>query len=236
MTSAPTPETEPNPDSGSARRRPSPPSRRAGGNLHSTGQGAPGRRLSQSGAGGELADQHADKTLAERFDAKFIAIGTGGCMIWTAATTSDGYGYIRAWGRMERAHRISWVMHKGPIPAGLQVLHRCDNPLCVNPGHLFLGTHAENMRDMAKKGRAASGDVNGNTKLTDIEVAEIRTMAGKMLQREIAALYGVNKNHVGVLIRGEQRTKKYAEPSAHEALASSCPPLRAPSLGATFPP
>lgn len=77
---------------------------------------------------------------------------TNNCWEWSG-TNNYRYGLLRTCGKMVRAHRISWEIHFGTIPAGLHVLHKCDNTLCVNPDHLFLGTHFDNMQDMAKKGR-----------------------------------------------------------------------------------
>ena len=82
-----------------------------------------------------------------------------GCWIWIAALNNRGYGIIGRGARQdgpEPAHRISWELAYGPIPEGLHVLHKCDNPPCVNPHHLFLGTHGDNMRDSVIKGRANS--------------------------------------------------------------------------------
>lgn len=97
-------------------------------------------------------------TLAERFWAKVRK--SKGCWEWTGAKQHNGYGFIHTGGhvirRPLRAHRASWELHYGPIPAGLWVLHRCDNPSCVRPDHLFLGSRSDNMKDCAAKGRVCT--------------------------------------------------------------------------------
>jgi hypothetical protein len=79
---------------------------------------------------------------------------SGECWIWTASRNKSGYGQVKRDGRMQLAHRASYVEAFGAIPLGLHVLHRCDTPACVRPSHLFVGTHADNMADMVKKGRS----------------------------------------------------------------------------------
>ena len=76
-----------------------------------------------------------------------------GCWLWIGAPDSFGYGQIEINGASYRTHRLSWMIHRGEITKGLVVCHRCDTPACVNPDHLFLGTHGDNVRDMHKKGR-----------------------------------------------------------------------------------
>jgi hypothetical protein len=98
------------------------------------------------------------KTLTERFFAKVSK--TDFCWLWTAATHHQwGYGQIQADGKNKAAHRVSWELHFGLIPDGLLVCHKCDNPPCVNPAHLFLGTNADNAADRVAKGRSVYPNV-----------------------------------------------------------------------------
>ncbi len=85
--------------------------------------------------------------------AKYAETTSSGCWHWQGTIRPDGYGYARYNGHRILAHRLSWLVHYGPIPSGLWVLHRCDNPICVKPEHLWLGTHQANMDDMSSKGR-----------------------------------------------------------------------------------
>jgi hypothetical protein len=98
------------------------------------------------------------------FDERYMPIPETGCWLWTGTWDENGYGKMIG----GRAHRISYAMHVGPIPAGLCVLHRCDTPACVNPAHLWLGTHLENMADMGRKGRSRCKKLNAT------QVLEIR--------------------------------------------------------------
>lgn len=96
------------------------------------------------------------KTTLQRFTEKVNK--TDNCWEWTAYINRHGYGAIRFNGRATLAHRVSYELHNGPIPEGFLVCHHCDNPKCVNPGHLFIGTHQDNRNDCLKKGRFANGN------------------------------------------------------------------------------
>jgi HNH endonuclease len=101
---------------------------------------------------------------------------TATCWFWTGVTNTLGYGKIQLNKRFILVHRFMWRWFNGPIPDGLHVLHKCDEPLCVNPKHLFLGTQEDNVRDCIQKGRHRSGygEKNRHAKLTEEDVKEIR--------------------------------------------------------------
>ena len=95
------------------------------------------------------------RSLQERFESFYIPEPNSGCWLWEGRVDRRGYGRLKEIGRkFLAAHRLSWTLHRSEIPPGMYVLHKCDTPLCVNPDHLFLGTHLDNMRDMVQKGRA----------------------------------------------------------------------------------
>lgn len=154
-------------------------------------------------------------TLAERIN--HYTDKSGDCWVWTGATNPQGYGKVVVDGRLCGAHRIAWELEHGPIPEGKLVLHRCDNPPCIRPSHLFLGTHADNHKDMLGKGRSphvgvdrpprnyARGENHPYAKLTDAQVQEIKMATGT--QREIAARFGVSQGRVSALRSGKSRRK-----------------------------
>ncbi len=135
-------------------------------------------------------------TVSERIELNSIPEPNSGCYIWVGGITQSGYGRLKVDGKMFRSHRLVWEKENGFIPDGLCVCHRCDNPLCVNPDHLFLGTNAENTADKMKKGRhfAQYGEMHGQAKLTKAEVIEIRSTP--YLPSEMARKYGVSRSTI----------------------------------------
>ena len=133
---------------------------------------------------------------------------TPSCWIWLGSLDNHGYGRMNVGGKPTMTHRVSWEVHKGPIPPGANVLHRCDNPRCVRPRHLFLGDHAANMADKMAKGRHRYGNVSGEehgmAKLTAEQVLAIR--ADQRSLREVAAEYGLSRTHVWEIRTGRAWT------------------------------
>lgn len=126
---------------------------------------------------------------------------TESCWIWTRPPRTDGYGQVLAFDGLKRkvmtAHRVSYLMHHGPLVDGLCVLHSCDTPLCVNPDHLSLGTHLDNMADMVAKGRQVKGRGRLNSKLCEAAVIEIRRRHGEgESQTTIGRDFGVTRKTV----------------------------------------
>jgi hypothetical protein len=129
--------------------------------------------------------------------------GPGGCLLWTAGVTDDGYPQFKCRGSQHRASR--WIHEQciGPIPDGHVMMHACDQPLCVALQHLSPGSQGHNVRDASAKGRIARGERSGVAKLTDDAVRDIRArFAAGEEKRSIAAAYGVTRQNVGFIVRG----------------------------------
>ena len=136
------------------------------------------------------------------------------CWLWQGSVRPQGYGYIRDF--PNSAHRKAWELTYGAIPNDLHVLHRCDNPPCVNPSHLFLGTVQDNAQDKVRKGRLKthwvegwrppSGEASPNAKLSTAQVLEIRQLrANGMTLQRISEQYGVNNTTVSRIVRRVRR-------------------------------
>lgn len=150
---------------------------------------------------------HARKVrpLLERFE-RFLPdqLRDDECWEWQGSRDTRGYGQLGAGqGRLLRAHRIAWEAHHAePVPPGICVCHSCDNPACVNPAHLFLGNHAENMADKAAKRRHSFGSDLPQARLTRSEVEEIRRLhaADDLSQHQLARRFGVGQATVHAIV------------------------------------
>lgn len=143
-------------------------------------------------------------TLEEVFRSRFTPAPFTECWEWQGYVNSAGYGKITHKGKTYRAHRLAWQFFHGmEIPDGMVVCHRCDNPRCVNPYHLELGTQADNMTDKAAKGRQHRGENHPRTAITENQVRQIRAMHNSGLStRKIAQRLNVSTSSVGHILRG----------------------------------
>jgi hypothetical protein len=147
-------------------------------------------------------------SLEERFWPKVRKSDT--CWNWIASRTKLGYGqiYFKENGvrRVLKASRVSWEIHHGPVQNNLHVCHTCDNPACVNPDHLFLGTPLDNALDKVAKGRARGPSVGcgiqNNKKLSQEQVSAIRAAIGS--QKSIASRFGINQSQVSRIRNGKR--------------------------------
>lgn len=143
---------------------------------------------------------------ANTFLEKGVADPESDCILWPGCKNSDGYGHLRYLGSHTTAHRVAWMIENDQeIPDGMSVCHSCDNPPCINPEHLFLGTHAENMWDMHRKQR------NGNSKLDFEKACEIRATQGKTPE-QIAEDYGVSRRTISAILQGKTWKKSVHAP------------------------
>lgn len=147
------------------------------------------------------------RSIKERFEEKFEKQQATGCWLWKAARQgSSGYGmfWYNSDLRDMGAHQASHLIYKGPIPVGMVVMHACDDRRCVNPDHLEAGTQLQNMQDMAKRGRSARGDRNGNALLDDVIVSKIKAeyvkRDGELIR--LANKYNVEMNTIANIVGG----------------------------------
>ena len=168
-------------------------------------------------SGTSLSNGHAKscgcRRLSSRFFNNIIKDQNTGCWLWTGFICPSGYGEVSVSGKRVRAHRYSWMIHKGDIPESLLICHTCDVRKCVNPDHLFIGTPKENMEDMMKKGRhnCGRGEKHGHAKLTWEKVDEIRHIyiTQKISQAELARKYNVSSTVIRKIIHNMTWIRKH---------------------------
>lgn len=140
----------------------------------------------ERGSKAEVFERHIDKT--------------GDCWLWTAARDKDGYGIFSYAGKTARAARVALELDGRPVPNGAFACHHCDNPRCVKPAHLFVGSPADNVVDMIAKGRNYTGSRHHFSKLDETAVRAIRASGASA--QEVAAKYGVTPSSVSLIRRG----------------------------------
>jgi len=152
--------------------------------------------------------------LKERFFRNVKIGNPNECWEWPLSKDGDGYGRIFIKGKKYRAHRLTWMVFQGPIPQGFHVCHHCDNPPCVNPHHLFIGTNYDNLMDSVRKGRhripnnPTFGSNHGLTTLTENQVLQIREeyRGGQITQLSLAKKYNVGRSTIGRIVNREYWT------------------------------
>lgn len=132
------------------------------------------------------------------------------CWEWQAATDGHGYGQFSYQGQQMRSNRVAWTLERDN-PKDKMVLHKCHNPACVNPEHLYLGDNSDNMQDASDRGTLSKGrspgSTNGNSKLTESDVVEIRDRYNNdETQQELAAAYNISRASIGKIVRRETWT------------------------------
>ena len=143
--------------------------------------------------------------LESRFWHSVKKAGAKDCWEWIGAISGSGYGHVQHKGRSLLAHRVAWQLTNGSIPEGLLICHVCDNRICVNPEHLFIGTYASNYHDSAAKGRNTRGTKNAMTALTENEVLELRAQYStqNFTLAKLASMYNMSQSGIFHIVKRE---------------------------------
>lgn len=143
------------------------------------------------------------KPIAERFYERISPEPMSGCWLWLAGMAGE-YGVLTHEGVTFAAHRLAWEIHKGPVPDGLWLLHKCDVKTCVNPLHLFLGDWRDNVDDMIMKGRNVKGSEVGNSKLNSATVRRIRSLYSEGVPIvELLARFGTSYQNIWYIVKSD---------------------------------
>lgn len=153
-----------------------------------------------------LANRNFGLSVKERLETGMEVDENTGCHIWIRGKDPDGYGRLKSRNKTDRAHRLSYETYVGEIPKGLMVLHKCDNPSCINPSHLFLGDQRENIGDMLRKGRSnyAKGEKSGSAKLKESDIIRIVScFVRNVSDRKIAKDFQTTRANVQSIRKGK---------------------------------
>ena len=158
-------------------------------------------------------DQNSQAHLCNRLANGLASADQDSCWEWTRTRNIFGYGTLRVNGKTVLAHRLSYELSRGEkIKPGMNICHKCDNPICINPGHLFLGTRSDNMKDCFKKGRSSvkpasfPGESNPMCKLSNLQVGEIlELLRSGETQKNIAIRYGVSQSQIANIKKGKRK-------------------------------
>jgi hypothetical protein len=148
--------------------------------------------------------KYSEKEFLEKFWKRVDVRGPDECWPWLIVKMPDEYGRVLHNGKLEGSHRVSFSIANGDIPPGAQILHKCDNPPCCNPRHLFIGTNLDNVRDKIVKGRGnqAKGEIHYRAKLTEKNVSSIRSMADRgIAPKEVSNIFGISQDHARNIIK-----------------------------------
>jgi len=152
-----------------------------------------------------LADAEVFADVKRRL-AKYSKPDASGCLLWTRAVNSRGYGQLGVLKRSMSTHRLAWLIANRALPAAMLACHRCDVPRCINPEHLFLGTHADNSADKVAKGRHLAGALAAGAKLSDAAVERIRARCAAGESRaSVARAFDLSAPYVSQLVLGQYR-------------------------------
>ena len=164
-----------------------------------------GKKYCSTMCGGKAKTQD----INTRFWSKVKTGNPDECWEWNGHKDKYGYGQIAIKRKMNKSHRIAWLLNFGDIPEDMCVCHHCDNPSCVNPAHLFLGTYKENAEDKVNKKRQSKlfGLSNPACKLNDEQILNIRNLykTGNFYQRELANIFKVSRSQIGAIVTKKQR-------------------------------
>lgn len=142
--------------------------------------------------------------ISDRFNRLLDKTDT--CWLWLGDINGNGYGRLQYMNKRMLAHRVSYLLHYGKFNKNMYICHKCDNPKCVNPDHLFLGTQKDNMSDCSNKKRHTYGEKVKSAVLKKEDILEIRKLysSKKITQQKLSDIYNVSRGHIGLIIQGKR--------------------------------